>query len=39
MDRPGVPSEEDMLKAKTKDVLKKLKDVDMGVLGKFEETA
>jgi ATP-dependent RNA helicase DDX21 len=39
MERPGVPSDEDMLQAKTKDVLKKLKDVDMAVLDKFDETS
>lgn len=39
MDREPVPSEEDMIKAKTKDVLVKLKEVDMEVLPKFTETA
>ena len=39
MEKPGLPTEEDMLNAKNKDVLKKFKDVDMGVLPKFEDTA
>jgi ATP-dependent RNA helicase DDX21 len=39
MDKPGVPSDEDMIAAKTKDVLKKLKDVDHAVLDRFNETA
>ena len=39
MDRVGVPSDDDMLKAKNKDVLKKLKDVDPDVLSNFDEAA
>lgn len=39
LDRVPIPTEEDMLKAKNKDVLKKLKDVDHDVLDNFEETA
>ena len=39
MSRVPIPSEQDMMKAKTKDVLKKFKDVDEEVLGDFQETA
>ena len=39
LERVPIPSEEDMLKAKNKDVLKKLKDVDLDVLENFTETA
>ena len=39
LERVPIPTEEDMLKAKNKDVLKKLKDVDHDVLDNFEETA
>lgn len=39
MEKPGIPSDADMLKAKTKDILKKLKDVDTQVLPNFDETA
>lgn len=34
-----IPSEEDMMSAKTKDVLKKFVDVEDDVLPKFKETA
>lgn len=37
--RVGIPSEADMLKAKNKDILKQLKDVDEEVIPNFEETA
>lgn len=39
LERVPVPSEEDMQKAKNKDVLKKLADVDYEVLQDFEEAA
>lgn len=39
LERVPIPTEEDMLRAKNKDVLKKLKDVDIDVLDNFEETA
>ena len=39
MTRVPIPSEDDMIKAKTKDVLKKFKDVDAEVLSNFKETA
>lgn len=39
LERVPIPSEEDMMKAKNKDVLKKLKEVDLDVLDNFEETA
>ena len=39
LERVGVPSEEDMVKANTKGILKKLNDVDMEVLPMFEDTA
>lgn len=39
MDRVPIPNEQDMLKAKTKDVLKKFKDVEDDVLPNFIETA
>jgi|TARA_B110000305_G_C19430657_1_gene636093 hypothetical protein len=38
-DKIGIPSEDDMVKAKTKDVLKKLLDVEMDVLPNFKDTA
>lgn len=34
-----IPTEADMIKAKNKDILKKLKDVDKEVLNDFDETA
>jgi hypothetical protein len=39
MERVPVPSNEEMAKAKNKDILKNLKDVDEGVIKDFEETA
>ena len=39
MTRVPIPSEDDMIKAKTKDVLKKFQDVDAEVLSNFKETA
>lgn len=39
LQRVPVPTEDDMLKAKTKDILKKLKDVDNDVLPLFDDTA
>lgn len=39
MERVPVPSEEDMMKAKNKDVLKKLKEVDNDCLENFDEAA
>ena len=39
MDRVPIPSEDDMLKAKNKDILKKLKDVDNDCLENFDEAA
>lgn len=39
MDRVPIPSNEEMAKAKNKDVLKNLKDVDESVIKDFEETA
>ena len=39
LERVPVPTEEDMLKAKNKDVLKKLADVETDVLPDFEEAA
>ena len=38
-DKIGIPTEDDMVKAKTKDVLKKLLDVEMDVLPNFKDTA
>ena len=39
LERVSVPSEQDMVKANTKGILKKLNDVDMEVLPMFEDTA
>jgi hypothetical protein len=39
LERVGVPSEQDMVKANTKGILKKLLDVEMEVLPMFEDTA
>jgi|TARA_B110000285_G_scaffold233403_1_gene307129 ATP-dependent RNA helicase DDX21 len=39
MTRVPIPSQQDMLKAKTKDVLTKFKDVEEDVLPNFKETA
>ena len=39
LERVNIPSEEDMVKAQTKGILKKLEDVDMEVLPMFEDTA
>ena len=39
LERVGIPSEEDMVKAQTKGILKKLLDVEMEVLPMFEDTA
>ena len=39
LDRMPIPTENDMIKAKNKDILKKLKDVDKEVLNDFDETA
>jgi len=39
LERVGIPTEEDMVKANTKGILKRLLDVDMEVLPLFEDTA
>jgi ATP-dependent RNA helicase DDX21 len=39
LDRVGIPSDEDMIKANTKGILKKLLDVEPEVLPMFEDTA
>ena len=39
LDRVGVPSDDDMIKANTKGILKKLLDVEHEVLPLFEDTA
>ena len=39
MERVPIPTESDMMNAKTKDVLKKFVDVEADVLPKFVETA
>jgi hypothetical protein len=39
LERVPIPSDDDMIAAKNKDILKKLVDVDMDVLPTFKESA